>query len=344
MQLGRWAAGTLLTLAALTAGPSASVSAATANNTASLRPGQTLSTNQSLVSPNHLYQLVLQSDGNLVEYGPGGRVVWNTATESSSNRATSLALQTDGNLVLYTSSGHSVWSSGTGGFPVATVALQTDGNVVAYLTSGRAVWTPATGLLAGGRPWPSWNGTIDLNLGFPSQWTQGGLLNYINWGRSIEGVPRLVLPYNWTSLTPPQQLLVIINMEREDRGLPIFPGLDSSLDGLAQQGANTRSDPPMSFGIWAGGPGLTPLAADALWMYDDGPGGFNIDCTSAGQVGCYGHALNILRTNWNGFPGPPEMGAAAANLPTITSLATAAIPTFNTGLTFSWAQELPYLP
>ena len=344
MRFARRVAGILTFTAMVALGASSISSAAPAYNSSSMVPGQSLTTNQFLTSPNHQFKLVLQGDGNLVEYGPGSRVVWNTATNRTSDRATTLALQTDGNLVLYTTAGRAVWASGTGGFPVQDLALQTDGNLVAYLTTGRAAWTPSTGPIGGVRPWPSWNGTVDLNLGFPSQWTQAGLVSYINWGRSIEGVPRLVLPYNWASLNQPQQLLVIINMEREDRGLPIFPGLNTSLDALAQQGANSSSDPPYSFGIWAGGPGLSALTADALWMYDDGPGGFNLDCTAVGQSGCYGHELNILRTNWSGVPGWPEMGAATAYLSNSTSLTVAELPTYNTGLVFSWAQELPYLP
>jgi hypothetical protein len=34
--------------------------------------------------------------------------------------------------------------------------------------------------------------------------------------------------------------------------------------------------------------------ADFGWMYDDGPGGFNEECTPSDQSGCWGHRENIL--------------------------------------------------
>ena len=43
-------------------------------------PGRILTANQSIYSPNGQYQLIMQGDGNLVEYGPGGQVMWNAGT------------------------------------------------------------------------------------------------------------------------------------------------------------------------------------------------------------------------------------------------------------------------
>ena len=39
---------------------------------------------------------------------------------------------------------------------------------------------------------------------------------------------------------------------------------------------------------------MTPLAAMYLWMYYDGPGGSNEDCTSSRDSGCWGHRDAIL--------------------------------------------------
>src|ERR1019366_3072418 len=36
------------------------------------------------------------------------------------------------------------------------------------------------------------------------------------------------------------------------------------------------------------------LIANDLWMYDDGPGGPNADCTSSNSSGCWGHRDGIL--------------------------------------------------
>ena len=38
----------------------------------------------------------------------------------------------------------------------------------------------------------------------------------------------------------------------------------------------------------------TPLGADFAWMYDDGYGGTNLECTSPGDTQCWGHRDNIL--------------------------------------------------
>lgn len=44
---------------------------------------------------------------------------------------------------------------------------------------------------------------------------------------------------------------------------------------------------------------MIPLAAMYGWMYYDGPGGFNLDCTSSDSSGCWGHRDNILADDVN---------------------------------------------
>jgi hypothetical protein len=44
---------------------------------------------------------------------------------------------------------------------------------------------------------------------------------------------------------------------------------------------------------WAGG-WVNPLGADYAWMYDDGPGGNNLDCRAGTSRLCWGHRDNIL--------------------------------------------------
>jgi hypothetical protein len=36
------------------------------------------------------------------------------------------------------------------------------------------------------------------------------------------------------------------------------------------------------------------MGANYFWMYDDGPGSPNADCTPSNQSGCWGHRDNIL--------------------------------------------------
>jgi len=105
-----------------------------------LRNGEILGVNQSLRSPSGGYSLVMQSDGNLVEYGPSG-AVWSSNTAGSGSDH--LALQPDGNLVVYTSAVAAKWASGTNGFGAGvTLSVQDDANLVLY-RAGTAIWTRA---------------------------------------------------------------------------------------------------------------------------------------------------------------------------------------------------------
>ncbi len=127
----------------------------------------------------------------------------------------------------------------------------------------------------------------------------------INAARAGEGYGPLPLPSNFESLSLRQQLIIVANAERTTRGLPGFPE-NANLDSLAQQGAQAGKDPTGPSGYtWGsniawGDP--TALSADFGWMYDDGVGSENIDCTYAGQIGCWGHRENILAP-WSGASG-----------------------------------------
>jgi len=150
---------------------------------------------------------------------------------------------------------------------------------------------------------------------------QDVVLQSIDQARAAEGVGPLVLPPYYDTLTVPEQLLVLADLERVDRGLPGLSGLSSDLDMLAREGARSDSDPEgppgTSWGSnWAGGE-ASALLADYDWMYDDGPGSPNVDCTSSGAPGCWAHRQNIL-----GNYGPsPAMGAASAKVNGVESFA-----------------------
>src|SRR5262249_2644493 len=53
----------------------------------------TLNTNQSIVSPNGQYSLILQADGNLVERGPNSQILWTSGT--AGNTGDHAVMQTD---------------------------------------------------------------------------------------------------------------------------------------------------------------------------------------------------------------------------------------------------------
>jgi hypothetical protein len=128
------AVATATTFAALLGNAGTAVAAA---NTDRLNPGETLGANQRLVSPDGQYVLVMQGDGNLVEYAPGNRPIWATGT----NRAGSgVEMQGDGNLVVYAPGHVPVWASGTGGVPNLHLEVQSDGNQVLYTSGHVARW------------------------------------------------------------------------------------------------------------------------------------------------------------------------------------------------------------
>jgi hypothetical protein len=136
----------------------------------------------------------------------------------------------------------------------------------------------------------------------------------INAARASEGVGPMTLPSGYDSLSAPQQLLVLANLERIGRGLIPAGGLSGSLNAIAAVAAAADLDPspPLLTGDaltanWAGGT-ASPLIADFMWMYDDGLGSGNIDCTISNQSGCWGHRHDILYP----FSAPLVMGAAFA--------------------------------
>ena len=110
---------------------------------AGLSAGQTLMPNQYIDAPGHAYRLVMQGDGNLVEY-QGGSALWSTKTQG--NPGAHAVMQTDGNLVVYRTDGVAIYGSATDTFGGSNLALQDDGNLVIY-QSGRAIWDRFSGRL-----------------------------------------------------------------------------------------------------------------------------------------------------------------------------------------------------
>lgn len=142
----------------------------------------------------------------------------------------------------------------------------------------------------------------------------------IDQARATEGVGPLHLPSDYDALSVPAQLLVLTDLERLDRGLPGFTGLSATLDGLAEKGAIANTDPNGPAGRtwgsnWAGGE-PSALMADYDFMYNDGLGSPNVDCSRAAPNGCWGHRSNIL----SDYGLHPSMGAAATDVEGVTSL------------------------
>lgn len=131
------------------------------------------------------------------------------------------------------------------------------------------------------------------------------VLRAINRARHLEGVRSMTLPTNWYRLSTAQQLFVVIDLERVDRGLPPYLGLNAALARSAQRGALATRDPDVAPGFVMGAMGSTwagagsVLEADFSWLYDDGWGGSaaatsNYDCTSPTASRCWGHRQILL--------------------------------------------------
>ena len=88
-----------------------------------LTAGQQLNPGQSKTSPNGLYTLTYQTDGNLVLYSPGG-ALWHTGTFGTC--AGTAIMQGDGNFVVYDCGGTPLWHAGTLGNPGAYVSIQSE--------------------------------------------------------------------------------------------------------------------------------------------------------------------------------------------------------------------------
>jgi len=132
----------------------------------------------------------------------------------------------------------------------------------------------------------------------------------ISRARRHEGLAPMALPRDYGSLSTPERLLAITDLERVDRGLPPVLGLTRGLDAAAREGAVRETDPIGPEGYswasnWAGG-ARSPLFDDFVWMYDDGAGSGNGDCQHSGDPGCWGHRHNILAA----LEAPLAMGAA----------------------------------
>jgi hypothetical protein len=199
--------------------------------------------------------------------------------------------------------------------PSTNIAPSPDFLAPGSCTFVSGAWTCANPCVAGsatGESWPGFtNGVACTNY----------VLQAINDARAVEGVRSMALPSNWFSLTIPEQLFVVADLERTARGLPPYVGINAALSADAQHAAATNNDPSIALGFpiandaqglpgfggaWAGG--FNVLAADYIWMYDDTWGGSaaktsNVACTSVGSAGCWAHRDELLGSDPGYNPG-----------------------------------------
>jgi len=230
-----------------------------------------------------------------------------------------------------------------------------------FLVSGACTGTPGN--------YTCTNPCVTAQLTWPANDNTPGctdlVLRAVRSARTSEGVPALVLPSNWYQLTTPQQLFVVADLERVDRGYPPYLGLNAALSAAAQSAAVKATDPSLAAGFAVGtnatgSPGfagtwasdISALGADYGWMYDDGWGGSaaatpNVTCTSANAPGCWAHRDELLGSDpgYNDGVGLScttcEMGSGYATVGgsgsyvDLVELPAGAPP----AMTFTWAYE-----
>jgi hypothetical protein len=172
---------------------------------------------------------------------------------------------------------------------------------------------------------------------------------YLDKARAKLGLPAYKLPADFPSLYPAQQMFILTNLDRIQYGLPPITGLTAQLNNDAlTTGVKTATDPSPSVsnlsgwtGNWAAGYKNAPMAYEA-WMYDDGIGSFNIECTASDHSGCWGHRHDILWTFDSGTV--LAMGAATGTGPQggrgYAMLLVAGWSAYHPTYTYTWSQAV----
>jgi hypothetical protein len=128
------------------------------------------------------------------------------------------------------------------------------------------------------------------------------IVRALDHAHAVLGKSAYALTPRFLSLTGRDQLLVLTNDDRRSYGETTIRGRNVALDNNADHWAAREQDPHgvavvdhhqagfIGSNLAVGsGPITNPLFAYYLWMYFDGPGGPNADCSSAGAPGCWGH-------------------------------------------------------
>lgn len=139
---------------------------------------------------------------------------------------------------------------------------------------------------------------------------RAGALSDFARARAKEGLAPMVLPSDFARLSPAGQLFALADLDRVDHGRAPIPALDPALDAVATAGAKAGADPAFPTGSYDGGANYADVLGSSLyseyeWVYDDGLGSHNVDCTAQSRAGCWGHRRNILAR----YPAPARMGA-----------------------------------
>jgi hypothetical protein len=146
---------------------------------------------------------------------------------------------------------------------------------------------------------------------------QQWLLSRLDAARATLGLSAYQLPAAFLTLPADKQIFILADLDRGAYGYTTISGLNAALDEAAAAGVRNGTDPlpPLVESPWNGfgsdWASTGPLLAYYLWMYDDGYPGPNIDCSSPGASGCWGHRHVILGEGLP-LPQPEVVGIATA--------------------------------
>lgn len=187
-------------------GLAAPASATTYKDT--IKAGSTLQVNDSITSRNGQFRLVMQGDGNLVEYGIGNRVLW--ASNTANQPGAVAVVQKDG-LLSIVRSGRLIAQWGSGSGVTKDFGVRPDGELRMRNTSMGMIWRIATyqdRILPGTVIAP---GTV-LRAGAGRQQTltmqaDGNLVQYVN-GAAVWSSQTFGRPGAYAALQPDGNLVV----------------------------------------------------------------------------------------------------------------------------------------
>lgn len=208
--------------------------------------------------------------------------------------------------------GTTPWFLGKDSVGVMVLGAVTSPTSVTFTQGLRPPRVPSTSLA----PWPNpMNGACQLNSLRSSFVVTTACTNEqlqgIDVAHELEHVRPMTLPTNWSALSNAEQLFVLADLERVDRKLPPFLGLNKALSTEARSALRRGGDPSVAPGfalsvntktgyVAFGGTwseNFSPLSADYLWMYNDGWAGTltaNVACTSVRAAPCWAHRNELL--------------------------------------------------
>ena len=268
----------------------------------------------------------------------------------------------------YLAPGASAWTQGGPATSSSTFQFTTTGwasgtyQLLAWASSQPGIFQDATGSSAAKYSANTLTNLPDTFMspcydsGFASQTCMDAEIAAIDSARAGEGVVALTWPSSLYTLSQSEQEFILADEERVSRGLPPIAGLTSAADQVATAAAQAESDPD-GFAVagaiayasnWAEDYG--PLGSMFDWMYNDGPGSFNIDCSSASSPGCWIHRDDILLNTSSGEmvapPGYTWIGGTActplSGIPYLDActLLWVLVPNSSATYAFTWSDAL----